>query len=258
MDTSPVIVSVVNDFDIYNRILKGNPNIKNCCLVSIDNREKNEPVTHCYNRFLNNYDYSIPRWIIFAHQDFEFLESIDPWIPQLSKESIYGPFGAKTKRYLGLYYHWMLSGQIFMSCRDGQNKFLLGTKAKLHEPTETFDCCCLFVHSNWINNTGFRFDENLSFDLYGEDLCIQAQEYYNTKALIIPIKAQHYAFHPVPLRYFSQEAYLNTKYKNCCYTAQCSHYIGTPNLIWKAQVKIKKRIQFLLSVIKQKLASFSN
>jgi hypothetical protein len=243
MNTSIVIVSVVIDFDIYNRLLKDNMNVKDCCLAPIDNREKNEAVTVCYNRFLNAYDYSAPGWIIFAHQDFEFLEPLAPWIPQLMQDAIYGPYGAKTKRYFGLYYRWMLSGQIYMSCRDGSNRFLTGNIAKLHEPTETFDCCCLFVHSDWIKKTGFRFDENLTFDLYGEDLCIQAQEYYHTKVLMIPIQAQHYAFHPVPSRYIEQEGYLNRKYPNCCYTAQCSHFIGKPNISWKTQVKIKKVIQ---------------
>jgi hypothetical protein len=250
MNKIAVIVSVVNDFAIYDRYIKKNPNVKDCCLEPLDNREKKDAVTVCYNRFLNSYDYSTPAWFVLAHQDFEFLEPLAPWIPQLKEDAIYGPYGAKTKRYFGIYYHWMLSGQIYMSCRDGSNRFLTGNKAKLHEPTETFDGCCLFIYSDWVKKTGFRFDENLTFDLYGEDLCIQAQEYYKTKPRVIPIQAQHYAFHAVPPRYLQQEAYLNGKYSGCCYTAQCSHYIGKPNIIWKTQVKIKKLIQNVLSSIR--------
>jgi hypothetical protein len=247
MNSGVTIVTVVIDYNLYTPFFPNNKNLDGCTLMPIDNRKKNDSVTVCYNRFLNEYDYATPGWIIFAHQDFEFLEPLEPWVPQLVKENLYGPYGAKTKRYFGLYYRWMLSGQIYMSCRDGSNRFLTGNKAKLHEPTETFDCCCLFVHSDWIKATGFRFDEKLDFDLYGEDLCIQAQEYYNTKVLIIPVQAQHYAYHPVPQRYHEQEAYLNKKYSGCCYTAQCSHYIGNPNIVWKTQVKIKRLIQHLLS-----------
>ena len=248
ISSSPLIaITVINDFTLYDRFFVHNPNLEGCDLYTIDNRTKNESLTVCYNRAIREISSEQPRWFMFVHQDFELLEPLLPKINLLDKQHIYGPYGAKTKRYFGLYYRWMLSGQIYMSCRDGSSRFIAGNKAELHEPTETFDCCCLFVHSDWIKKTGFRFDENLTFDLYGEDLCIQAQEYYHTKALIIPLQAQHYAFHPVPPRYYAQEAYLNKKYSGCCYTAQCSHYIGNPNIIWKAQVKLKKRILSLTS-----------
>jgi hypothetical protein len=247
MKPDATIVTVVIDFTLYDALFTRNPNLQGCRLAPIDNREKNEAVTVCYNRFLDQYDYADPGWIVFAHQDFEFLEPLAPWLPRLSPDSIYGPYGARTRRYLGLYYRWMLSGQIFMSTREGRNRLLSGNPAALGEQTETFDCCCFLLHADWVKKTGFRFDENLKFDLYAEDLCIQAQEHHATKARMLPVRSQHYAYHPVPSRYYEQEAYLNRKYPRCCYTAQCSHYLGNPNWIWKTQVRIKRLLLGLRS-----------
>jgi len=164
-----------------------------------------------------------------------------------------GDFSAFTTNggFFGLYYQWRISGLITMANRDGSHPFPMGQFEPLGTLTETFDCCCLFVHSEWIRRTGFRFDENLSFDLYGEDLSIAAKEYHQTNSCIIPIPATHYAFHPVPARYTEQWRYLCGKYKHCCYTSICSHYIGTPNILWYIQARVKLWIMRLLNRLKR-------
>ena len=244
MDNRTVIVSVVNDFQIYDRFFRTSPNVVGCELFPFDNRTRNETIPVLYNRFIDVFDYTNPGWIVFAHQDFEFLESLREWAARLDPNIIYGPHGARTqRRFFGLYYQWRLSGLIIMANRDGSNQFAMGHPTPLGELTETFDCCCLFVHSDWLQRTGYRFDENLSFDLYGEDLSIAAREYHQTPSCIVPIPARHYAFHPVPPRYKEQWRYLCQKYKHCCYTSTCSHYIGTPSRLLYYQVCLKQRVR---------------
>lgn len=242
-DEKPIIViSVVNDFALYDRFFVHNPNLNGCVRHVIDNRVKNEFITVCYNRAIQEIGFEKPCWLLFVHQDFELLEPLLPKIQHLDPHHIYGPYGARTQRRYGFYYHWMLTGQMRISERDGSHCFLSGNPAKIGAPTETFDCCCFLIHTDWLKKTGFRFDENLSFDLYAEDLCVQAQEVYHTQPVMLPLLAQHYAFHPTPPRYYEQEAYLNKKYRTCAYTGQCSHYIGNPNWMWGLQVRVKHLI----------------
>jgi hypothetical protein len=250
--SSPVmVISVVNDFAMYDRFFTDNPNLEGCALHPIDNRAKNETITVRYNRVIREIGFERPRWLMFVHQDFEMLEPLLPKIALLDPRHIFGPYGAKTQRVWGVYYKWLLTGHMRISRRDGGGCFLSGHPANVGDPTETFDCCCFFIHTDWLRRTGFRFDEHLTFDLYGEDLCIQAQEFYHTRPMMLPLLAQHYALHPVPARYYEQEAYLNTKYRTCAYTGQCSHYLGKPNALWAAQVWLKRRI---MSCMKKKMA----
>ena len=52
----------------------------------------------------------------------------------------------------------------------------LGRRVKTGIKVQTFDCQCLIIHSSLINRYKLRFDENLTFDLYVEDFCANANE----------------------------------------------------------------------------------
>ena len=71
-------ISVVRDFDLYNRVIANNPNLGDAQKIAFDNREENRPIPARYNEFLDGYDYSKPAWFVFCHEDFEPLESLEP------------------------------------------------------------------------------------------------------------------------------------------------------------------------------------
>ena len=64
-------VSVVRDWTMYERCLKGNSFLFGGELCPIDNCEKNEGVPVCYNRFLESRPKDESAWYVFCHEDFE-------------------------------------------------------------------------------------------------------------------------------------------------------------------------------------------
>ncbi len=85
------LVCVVNDYDVFNKVVKDNENLKDIDVVVFDNTSENMPVTKRYNDFIkdailsSNEDF----WVVFAHQDFGFLENPDKKLENLDKKSIY-------------------------------------------------------------------------------------------------------------------------------------------------------------------------
>ena len=66
------VISVVRDFDTYNRLVKGNPFYSaRTNFVAFDNRVENQGISKRYNSFLDNYDYSKSDWFLFCHEDWE-------------------------------------------------------------------------------------------------------------------------------------------------------------------------------------------
>ncbi len=221
-----VFISVVRDFEMYNKCVAHNENCVQAALYTIDNREKNEFISVCYNRFLDQYDFSKPAWFVFCHEDFQLQEPLDVLLAKAQKNVLYGPYGAVTKNWFGLYYQWRLVGAIENSSRTGENLRVVGNKASLGDFVETFDCQCLIVHSSLIEKTGLRFDENLSFDLYVEDFGIQAKENYDVASAAMPIQCRHWSSSVAGDRYYQQLAYLEKKWPSACYTSTCSHFVG--------------------------------
>lgn len=245
-----IFISVVRDLRMYERCLQNNPNVNLHRLVRCDNSIENKGIPVRYNEFLNGYDFNNPAWFIFCHEDFEPLENFSPKLEGLDPNKLYGPIGTLTKVYFGLFYKWRLIGTIIGSSRSGMNTNRLGTPAPTGTPVETFDCQCLLVHSSLIKRTGLRFDENLLFDLYLEDFCIQANENFSIGSYIFSFACHHWSDSLATPRYQEQEKYLNRKYPCCCYTGSCSFDIGHPNLIRRLNTLLKKTIFFLLSLTK--------
>lgn len=225
----PVIITVVRDFEMYEKCVKNNAHLSDCLLCPVDNRVENDYITTCYNReirrLLNN-----DAWIVFCHEDFEFLENPAPLLEAADKDSIYGPIG-------GVIYsekHWLLKerwsgvfrGKIMESEKDGSNVIESGINVPMETEVDTLDCQCMIVHSSLLRKFALRFDERLSFDLYVEDFCINALLSYGVKTRILPVKCQHYSRGNIAPRFFEQLECLRRKYPRYEAFGAVGYFIG--------------------------------
>jgi len=215
-------------------------------LHPIDNRSENKGIPFRYNQFLDSYDFTHPSWLIFCHEDFEFKQKIDTLFEALDTGVLYGPIGARTDVYWSLFYLLRIIGRITESNKDGSNMRHLGIPVQTDTPVETFDGQCIIVHSTLIQKTGLRFDENLLFDLYDVDFCINAKENHGVPSHILAVDCQHWSSGAMSERFRQQEAYLNKKYPHCCYSGTCSSSIGNPCAPWKLKEIIKRVIRKML------------
>lgn len=233
-------VSVVRDWTMYERCLKGNPFLSGGELCPIDNREKNEGVPVCYNRFLASRPKDESAWYVFCHEDFELKESISALLDGLDMNALWGPIGAATRVRWGIYHQWRMLGSVEECAKDGSNVHVIGTVVPVGTPVETFDCQCLIVHSSLVQREGLRFDEKLSFDLYVEDFCMAAAK-KGIASRILPIPARHWSGGSVLARYYEQEAYINAKYPDDCFTGTSSWILGgKPPLGRRLTVAVKR------------------
>ena len=221
------IVSVVNNHNIYEKYFINNSHINKQNLIYYDNSIENIPITKRYNNYLNN-KLNDDTWVVFCHQDFEFRENIDNKIKLLDRDSIYGPVGAATKKNfiffirfngikiakfrLGFVNKTIIKGNIIEKAEAKQ--IYAGKAAKDNEIVETLDCCCFIIHSSLIRKINFRFDENLDWHLYSEDLSLFAKTKFNIKSRIINLFATHYSSGNFDSRFDYSLEYLKHKYKN--------------------------------------------
>ena len=241
---SVVLISVVRDFAMHQQCVGLNPCNNGLEIVAIDNRERNEGIGVCYNRFLNSRPRNEDAWYVFCHEDFELKEAITARLASLDKNTLWGPIGAKTRICYGLYHQWQLLGQVEECRKDGSNIRLVGQPVSEGTPVETFDCQCLIVHSSLIQKLNLRFDETLTFDLYVEDFCMAAHESSESPSRIIPLKARHWSGGSVQPRYYRQEAYLNAKYPTVCSTGTSSWILGgNPPLFRRLTVAAKRLLR---------------
>lgn len=223
-----VIISVVRDFGMYDRLVRNNPFNQGATFYPLDNRQKNEGVPVCYNRFLSQYDYSEEEWFVFCHEDWEIQEDWMARVEQLPKESLYGPIGARVALRKKI-----VLGQIVNSGKDGTGARWIGNPFRTGGITGTFDCQCLLVHSSVILRTGLRFDPNLLFDFYVEEFCIHARERYGVLSRIVALACQHYSFGTIRPRFFEAVEYVRKKYPapRVCYSSTAKTVlIGKPKL----------------------------
>ena len=234
-------VSVVRDWGMYNKCMRRNQFAAGMELFPIDNRERNESVSICYNRFLTNCPTDEKGWYVFCHEDFELKEPLPHLLEDLDTNSLWGPIGAATFVRWGLYHRWQMLGRVEECAKDGSNSHLIGTSVPRGTPVDTFDCQCLIVHSSLVDSYGLRFDENLSFDLYVEDFCMAAAK-KGVISRILPISARHWSGGNVQARYYEQEAYINAKYPDDCFTGTSSWVLGGKPPIGRRLTVMAKKI----------------
>ena len=221
------IVSVVRDFEMYDRLVRNNPFNRGATFYPVDNREKNEGVSVGYNRFLNQVDYTQEDWFVFCHEDWEIQEDWMARVDKLPKKSLYGPVGARVVGRKKI-----VLGRIKNSTKDGSGIRWVGNHFRTGGITGTFDCQCLIVHSSLIRRTGLRFDPKLLFDFYVEEFCIHARERYGVLSRIIDLPCQHYSFGNIHSRFFDAVEYVREKYPvpKVCYSSTAKTvFIGTPH-----------------------------
>ena len=222
-----IIISVVRDWGMYNRCVWHNPNCSFYQKIYYDNNIENLGIPTRYNDFLDHYDYSKPCWFVFCHEDFQLKQNLN-FLNKLAPDFLYGPIGAKLDLKKDSFggHVW---GQILNSDKNGQHLQRVGFSVPHPQEVETFDCQCIIVHSSVVKKHHLRFDEQLKFDLYVEDLCIDARENHQLLSKVIPLKCQHYSFGNIQERFWKNLAYLQTKYKKAkarYSTVVCDQTIG--------------------------------
>ncbi len=207
------IISVVRDFDLYEKLVKSNPYNQNAELHAYDNRIENQTITKRYNYFINSYDYSKPDWFVFCHEDWEMQEGWQKKVENLDKNTLYAPIGTAfyNLKIFGIKVRY---GQVATSNKDGSERTKTGVFWPFKSKVKTFDCQCMLVHSSLIEKYALRFDENLSFDLYIEDFCINAMENNAIESKVLQLKCQHYSFGNAKESFWQQFSYLSEKYKD--------------------------------------------
>lgn len=241
------VISVVRNFDMYNRLIQSNKHYgNNVEFVAFDNNKENKNISIWYNHFLKNYDYSKDDWFIFCHEDWELKDDLSSKLLNLDKNCLYGPIGMTLGK---CYKRSIMSGCIIQSDKEGNSSFILGKRSNFEENVGTFDCQCLIVHSSLIKKYNLKFDENLSFDLYVEDFCINSQEKYNICSKILPFECQHYSHGKITNRFFENLKYLRKKYKNTnkiyCSTVK-GYAISGPSslLVYHSYLLLRKIFRF--------------
>lgn len=209
------IITVVRDKDFYDNFVKKNLFNNGAEFIVCDNTKKNIGIPKHYNKFLDEYDYTDEDWLVFCHEDWEAKECWLGKLEDLDKNSIYGTLGTKLykiknqleKRYIG---------KIEVSNKDGSGLGKIGYDVKTNEIVETFDCMVIIIHSSLIKKYNIRFDENLDFHHYSEELCIRLNEEFGIKSRILKMKCRHWSYGcPLPDRHFDKAFnYVKNKFKN--------------------------------------------
>lgn len=227
---SPIIISVVRDFAMYDKCIAKNQFVSNCQLEPIDNREHNEYISVCYNRMIEKFA-DANSWLIFCHEDFQFLEDPTSLLENADKNSIYGPIGGiLKKRFHPLFlevWEGSFCGSILESEKDGSSVCEVGESVSIGTQVETLDCQCVIVHSSLFAKYGLKFDEKLSFDLYVEDFSMSAWLNYAVPTQILSMKCQHYSRGCIAPRFFAQLEYLRKKYPKYEAFGVMGYFIGS-------------------------------
>lgn len=185
-------ISVVRDMQMYNECFTSNQFIdcRKATLSILDNRSNNLGIAERYNQFIESYDYTYQTWFIFCHEDWEVLEPITPHLTNLSKDCLYGVFGAKLRHLNGDIFRDYV-GQIEDCTKQKKNSRIIGIKIEDIEEVDTLDCQCLVVHSSLIDRLSLIFDEGLKCDHYVEDFCLNGRVQHGLKSKVLTIKSRH-------------------------------------------------------------------
>jgi len=235
-------VTVVNNFEIFDKVFRQNSLIEKYEQYVFDNTVENVGISERYNSFINqNIDQNSDFWIIFCHQDFGFFE--DPFnnINSLDKNYIYGAVGVGFKykqkkiiRFLDKKFYTTKKGiHLFGEIHQGNNDFEFfkhGERLSSPYPVETVDCCCIIVHSSLISRYNLRFDENLKFHMYSEDFSITARKKHNIETKVVQLECYHLGKGTIDEIFYDSLEYVKNKHginRLICTTIPHHKEIGT-------------------------------
>lgn len=228
------IISVCNNLSVYNRAIATNPHLKNCFITKYDNSQENLSIPARYNHFIEHQLNGKDGWLIFCHQDFEFLCPPEEILHNLDKSCVYGPIGValKTHKYWKiLFYPYnrrpsIRQGKECKECYLGEiyegmeHPHTVGHKISKPEPVDTIDCCCLIIHSSLLRSSGLRFDETFDFHLYTEDFCLAAR-HKNIPVKAVQCACCHYSSGTINQKFWDKYTLLQEKYPNDFFLTTC-------------------------------------
>jgi 2-polyprenyl-3-methyl-5-hydroxy-6-metoxy-1,4-benzoquinol methylase len=233
-----VLISAYIDKALYASCVTENPFVRDdpsCVAIGFDNSSDNLAVPVHYNRFLDEWDYNDAAWFVFCHSDWELRENLAPLLCHLDRNTLYGPLGAILYDNGDGSFTREYRGQCFEKKRDGSNERLQHCSIRhTGALVDTFDGQCFIVHSSLIARYQLRFDENLHFDLYVEDFCVNTLEKHDIKSRILNVRCCHWS--PVAggekrQQYHSDLAYINQKYPGICRTGTASLLGGASQVV---------------------------
>lgn len=235
MNTDAILhIVVVRDRCRYCQFFEENDNINISSCIPLDNSAENRPIPDRYNEFLDKYDYTKPAWFVFVHEDFEIRESLKEKLEGLDRGSLWSPIGCYRQSFLGIGRQRYVGTILDANRKTGSGLILQGMPVPKGTKVETFDCCCLIVHSSLVQRHHLRFDPELKFDLYVEDFCASAYVNHGIVSRILPFKSAHYSLSVPQDRYYQHLPYLRKKYPCNCFVGTCS-YFGTMPPIMRFQ-----------------------
>lgn len=220
---SSKVICVVNNQEIFDKVVKNNENLKNSEYFVFDNTTENVAITKRYNSFIEQNINNKDSWCLFIHQDFGVMEDIDSVLKKLDKNNIYGAVGVKilkgiffgkkgNDRHLGFKTSLKLTlGRIL----QGNNDFNFkkhGRPALFQPKVDAIDCCCIMIHSSLIKKYNLRFDENLNFHFYAEELCYRAKKDYKIKTKVVQMKCFHFGQGTLDENFEKSAQYLKQKF----------------------------------------------
>lgn len=219
-----IFITVHIDKALYTKCILNNFFILNsplCTVVGFDNKNDNKNISTRYNQFLDSYDFTSPAWFIFCHSDWEVREDIVSVSHTLDKKCIYGPIGAFLLCNSDGSFVREYRGQCFEKKRDGtMERQQLCQRIDTGILVDTLDCQCLIVHSSLIQQYNLRFDDDLRFDLYVEDFCINAKTAHGISSKIVNIQCCHWnQLDTIDQRpqYFEDLIIVNKKYQDALF-----------------------------------------
>jgi len=207
-----VLVSVVRNYEMYRKCILDNPYTKGCEIVTFDNNVENLSITRRYNSYLESISPDDDKWIVLCHEDWMPLCDVSKIFDKYDRNCIYGPIGVKLEAKRKYDFIFM-KGRVFQTKKDG-SKCITLTGKELEGLVDTFDCQCIAFHSSLLRERKLRFDENLQFDMYVEDFCIQAFERFGIKSYTINLPCQHYSYGDCNGTFRSALKYIRQKYES--------------------------------------------
>jgi len=214
------IVSVVNDYAIFDKVIKNNENLTNFDIIDYDNTKENIAITKRYNNFIEETvaQCSDDFWVLLVHQDFGITDNINSILGKLDKKCIWGAIGA-------VLYHGLFIGKegfkksislTWGQIEQGNNDFNFkkyGRKILNQKTVDSLDCCCVIIHSSLIKKYNLHFDENLSFHMYAEELCYSAKKQHKIKSKVIQMNCYHLGKGKLDDEFSNSAKYLKEKFK---------------------------------------------
>lgn len=212
------VVCVVNDYEVFNKVVKNNENIAECEIFDYDNTAKNISIPKRYNDFIvKNIKSDSNFWILFIHQDFGIMENIDSVLKKLNRNDIYGAVGVTFHKglFLGKEGFKKSIALTWGRILQGQNNFNFkghGRRILFPFTVNAIDCCCVMLHSSLFNKYNLRFDENLNFHMYAEELCYRAKKDYKIKTKVVQMKCFHMGTGTLNEEFVKSADYLKKKF----------------------------------------------